>query len=107
MSIEKPQNLDEFASAMAKFEGKPVLVDFFATWCPPCVAIKPYIQELATEYEGKVGFIMVDVDGAGDVAEKYGIECMPTFMLFVNGEKIEELKGANREKLLDMVKMKL
>ncbi len=68
-------------------EGKElVLVDFWATWCGPCKMIAPLIEQLATKYEGKIKVAKVDVDEEKGLAARYGIQSIPTIMLFQNGE---------------------
>lgn len=67
---------------------KYVILDFTATWCPPCKAIAPFYEKLATEHaaEGALAFGKVDVDEAPDVASKFGVTAMPTFVFLVDGE---------------------
>ena len=72
---------------------KPVLLDFWATWCGPCRAIAPAIEELAKEYEGRAVVGKVDVD-ASDIPERYGIRNIPTVLFFKNGEVVAKLVGA-------------
>lgn len=65
----------------------PVLVDFFATWCLPCKRMAPFVEELATEYGGKVKFFRVDVEKAPKTADKYEVEQMPVLFVFMPGTK--------------------
>merc|ERR1719498_1763710 len=81
---------------------KLVIVDFTATWCPPCQMIKPKFHELAEKTEDVV-FVAVDVDANGETAEACGISCMPTFQYYKGGNKVDELQGANYDKLVEMM----
>lgn len=82
-----------FASAVLASE-LPVLVDFTATWCPPCRMIAPVLQELAAEYAGRLAFVELDVDENPATAAAYGVLGMPTLMVFRDGQPIASLVGA-------------
>ena len=72
---------------------KPVLVDFWATWCGPCRQIAPLIDELAVQYQGSVKIGKVNVDENPELSTKYGINAIPTLLLFKNGEIVERFQG--------------
>ena len=72
----------------------PVLVDFWATWCAPCRAIAPALEDLATQYKGKVKIAKLDVDENQGVAQQYGIRSIPTLLMFKGGKVVEQLVGA-------------
>ena len=71
----------------------PVLVDFWATWCGPCRAIAPMIDQVATEYVGKAKVAKLDIDKAGVVASRYGIQAVPTFIVFKDGKEAARMLG--------------
>lgn len=93
--MSKPKEIDEstFEGSVLKAE-KPVLVDFWATWCKPCMMVAPIVDELADEYEGKVDFVKVDVDANQKIAANYGIMSIPTLLVFKNGEPVTNIVGA-------------
>jgi len=72
----------------------PVFVDFTATWCPPCKRIAPFVDQLAKDYEGRAKVVKVDVDEGGEVAAKYGVQSVPTLMVFKKGQPVEVSTGA-------------
>ena len=71
----------------------PVLVDFWAEWCQPCRMLTPTIEALATEYEGKAKIGKVDTDSNREVSVKYGIQAIPTVLLFKNGQVQKKFVG--------------
>ncbi|ETI21314.1 thioredoxin [Cladophialophora carrionii CBS 160.54] len=76
---------------------KLIVLDCFATWCGPCKVIAPEVLKFSNseQYKDKVDFYKVDVDEVPDVAQELGVRAMPTFMFFKNGEKVDEVVGAN------------
>jgi len=96
MGVHNVANKAEFDSAIK--DNKVVVLDAFATWCGPCKVIAPQVVKFSDEFPA-AHFIKVDVDEVPDVAQELGVRAMPTFMIFKNGEKIQEIVGANAKSL--------
>lgn len=91
-------NVAEFTDANFEAEvlqsSTPVLVDFWAPWCGPCRMLAPSIEQLSTEYAGKVKIGKLNTDDNSDVAAKFGIRSIPTLLIFKDGQVVNQLVGA-------------
>jgi thioredoxin 2 len=90
VAIGSAADFDELVSASPL----PVLVDFWATWCPPCRAVAPELERLARGRAGEVVVAKVDTDALGEVASRYGIRAIPTMILFRGGREDRRVTGA-------------
>jgi len=106
--MEVPVNVDDnsFDDIVLKAD-IPYLVDFWAPWCGPCRAIAPVIEDLASEYAGRVGFAKVNVDESPKVATGYGVQSIPTLLIFKDGKPMKQVVGltpkADLKKYLESV----
>lgn len=90
------QNFEELVA-----QGKPLLIEFGASWCGPCRKIGPYIDEIAKTYEGQALVGKVDIEECDDLVEKFGIRNVPTVLYFKNGEVVDKNVGAAAKAVLE------
>lgn len=101
--MEKVLNPEEFKSMIESTE-KPILVDFFATWCGPCKMLAPILEEIEKEFAESLEVVKIDIDKCEDLAREYNVMSVPTVMMFVGGEqKCREVGFMPKNKILDMI----
>src|SRR5688572_22393644 len=79
---------------------QPTLVDFYADWCGPCKAMAPVVDELANEFEGQANVVKVDVDTSPDLAVRYGVQSIPTFIVVRDGKATQRFVGVQSKQTL-------
>lgn len=91
--------------AQSKADGKIVVVDTYASWCGPCKMIAPFFAGLSVNdnYKDVVVFVKVNVDNSPEISNRLGVTAMPSFYLFKDGEQVDTLTGANKDKLVEMI----
>ncbi|AEO66316.1 76fcd3d8-eca6-44b2-b3cd-ba611e08e358 [Thermothielavioides terrestris] len=104
MTVHNIASLEQFRETIAS--NRVVLLDAFATWCGPCKAIAPQVARWAEDpaFKDKTYFAKFDVDEVPDLAQELGIRAMPTFLVFKDGQKVDDLLGANPPALLNLLK---
>lgn len=90
---------DDFRNVVLQSKS-PVMVDFWAQWCRPCIAAAPVLEELAKDYAGKIDFAKVDVDENSLLAAKYGVASIPTMLIFKDGQPVRQVVGFKPKKEL-------
>jgi thioredoxin 1 len=105
MANDKVQQVSDAEFDSVINSDTPTLVDFWAPWCGPCKAIGPVVEDLATEYEGKINITKMNVDDNPATPGKFGIRAIPTLILFKSGEVVDQITGAvGKSQLVDLIK---
>ena len=99
------QHIDNIASldSILENEEKLIVVDFSATWCMPCKMIAPAFDEMSLEFSSSCTFVKVDVDETPDIASRYQVMAMPTFLFIKKGQVVGRFSGASVEKLRETI----
>jgi thioredoxin 1 len=104
-AVVKIHSEEEFDKLIASGSKEVAVIDFTATWCPPCRMIAPEFDKLSKTEElgSKVAFLKVDVDECGDLASRFEVDAMPSFIVLRNGTEVDRLLGADLDGLRTML----
>ena len=92
MSHVQTVTTNEFSSRVLH-SMHPVVVDFYADWCPPCRMLAPLVEELAAEYQGRIEFFKVNIDDSPELADQYRVSGVPTLLMFFGGKEVDRFVG--------------
>ena len=97
---------DNFDDEVRNFKGMPVLIDFWASWCGPCMMLAPVVEEIAEEYDGKVKVCKVNVDDQQELAAAFRVESIPLLVVVKDGAIVNQAVGLrSKEDILKMLKL--
>lgn len=99
MSEVKELKEEDFQEKVLKAD-KPVVVDFWAEWCSPCLKMEPMVEELSKEFKDKVDIYKLNVDESASKAAEYGVRGIPAYFFFKNGEVVDRVVGITSKKEL-------
>ena len=97
------KTLEEYKNAINDAGDKLVVIDFFATWCGPCVTLGPQFETISTEQADDALYYKVDVDQNKDASQDASIRCMPTMIYFKNGEEVERQEGTSADAIKEAI----
>ncbi|MFB5189726.1 thioredoxin [Alicyclobacillus fastidiosus] len=98
------QHLNEGSFHPFLEQEKPVVVDFYATWCPPCERLSPILEEIANEYSDDIAIGKLDIDESPSITERFGVMSAPTILVFHKGQVVNQFVGYRpKQNLIDLL----